>query len=298
MAEKVAMTSGVRETYMHLYPTDELGVGVDPGVTFGDVLGAMAKGDDFYGIVKVGDSTIRERVFEMIAEASGHSYGCVYDLWVSHGTDNVFGDVLRQENRNQHARDGQTIRERSKDMSDEGKTGMTSDWTNFKFFNRGQVTLKQEESRRTGKPYYVAICHFLPGSVTNGIDLGDQNGISGYMRVLLSPKQYERALSQQANGEQVGIGLPSSQLDEDGKVTVRFYDKENPEASHELKINPLAASKANKEGKEAFKARMEHPAPGQETKDALAAKAAEIAQMKSGDAVTRGEVARTAGDVR
>lgn len=93
-------------------------------------------------------------------------------------------------------------------------------------------------------------CRFMPGSVANGIDLGDQNGISGHMTVFLTEKQYFKAAEQKANGEQINVGLPSTQL-KDGKIEVNFYNHESKEA-RTIPVNPFAASKANKAAREAF----------------------------------------------
>lgn len=120
-------------------------------------------------------------------------------------------------------------------------------WTNFKFFNN-QVKLKVIE--KDDRQMYLADCRFMPGSVANGIDLGDQNGISGHMTVFLTEKQYFKAAEQKANGEQINVGLPSTQL-KDGKIEVNFYNHESKEA-HTIQVNPFAASKANKAAREAF----------------------------------------------
>lgn len=75
-------------------------------------------------------------------------------------------------------------------MSNENKNTNVKEettWTNFKFFNN-QVKLKVIE--KDDRQMYLADCRFMPGSVANGIDLGDQNGISGHMTVFLTEKQY------------------------------------------------------------------------------------------------------------
>lgn len=82
------------------------------------------------------------------------------------------------------------------------------------------------------------------------IDLGDQDGISGHMTVFLTEKQYFKAAEQKANGEQINVGLPSTQL-KDGKIEVNFYNHESKKA-HTIQVNPFAASKANKVARDAF----------------------------------------------
>lgn len=140
--------------------------------------------------------------------------------------------------------------ERSLTMSNENKNTNVKEettWTNFKFFNN-QVKLKVIE--KDDRQMYLADCRFMPGSVANGIDLGDQNGISGHMTVFLTEKQYFKAAEQKANGEQINVGLPSTQL-KDGKIEVNFYNHESKEA-RTIPVNPFAASKANKAAREAF----------------------------------------------
>lgn len=140
--------------------------------------------------------------------------------------------------------------ERSLAMSNENKNTNVKEettWTNFKFFNN-QVKLKVIE--KDDRQMYLADCRFMPGSVANGIDLGDQNGISGHMTVFLTEKQYFKAAEQKANGEQINVGLPSTQL-KDGKIEVNFYNHESKEV-RTIPVNPFAASKANKAAREAF----------------------------------------------
>lgn len=59
-----------------------------------------------------------------------------------------------------------------------------------------------------------------------------------------------KAAEQKANGEQINVGLPSTQL-KDGKIEVNFYNHESKEA-RTIPVNPFAASKANKAAREAF----------------------------------------------
>ena len=65
-----------------------------------------------------------------------------------------------------------------------------------------------------------------------------------------SPATIEKAAEQKANGEQINVGLPSTQL-KDGKIEVNFYNHESKEA-RTIPVNPFAASKANKAAREAF----------------------------------------------
>ena len=73
----------VRDAYIRKFPDDELGLEINPRVTFKGVWNAMQNGVDFYGIISVGDSLIRERIFAMMSEKLHIPYDDIYDLWIS-----------------------------------------------------------------------------------------------------------------------------------------------------------------------------------------------------------------------
>lgn len=71
--------------YRNAFPDDDIVDGAPEdrwGLTFADVYGAMEDGGDFYEIIGIGDSVVRERVFGGIADAYGIDYDAVYDLWL------------------------------------------------------------------------------------------------------------------------------------------------------------------------------------------------------------------------
>lgn len=79
------MLESVRDWYMQEYPTDELGAMISHDATFADAwqhLGTY-QGKDVYDVLGVGDSTVRERVFNSMCERVGCDYEQVYDKWVS-----------------------------------------------------------------------------------------------------------------------------------------------------------------------------------------------------------------------
>lgn len=79
----------VLDFYRSFYPNDEEGKNINPNLTFTSLLRGMKKGLDFYEMVGVGDSIIRERIFVALADLySNNDYGEIYNLWVN-GTDNV-----------------------------------------------------------------------------------------------------------------------------------------------------------------------------------------------------------------
>lgn len=87
----VEKKTNIREWYVNnpLYKDDELGLELNPYATFTSVMQGMRKGKDFYEMIGVGDSIIRERIFCMLSQlyAKG-DYGEIYNLWL-YGKDNV-----------------------------------------------------------------------------------------------------------------------------------------------------------------------------------------------------------------
>lgn len=81
------LDSKVKEWYMETYPSDELGADIDGSLTFNEALSAMQGGKDIYDVLGVGDSLVRERVFEGLSDASGKSYGEVYSIWLKKGLE-------------------------------------------------------------------------------------------------------------------------------------------------------------------------------------------------------------------
>ena len=79
----------VLDFYKSFYPNDEEGKNINPNLTFTSLLRGMKKGVDFYEMVGVGDSIIRERIFVALADLySNNDCGEIYNLWM-HGADNI-----------------------------------------------------------------------------------------------------------------------------------------------------------------------------------------------------------------
>ncbi len=72
----------LREYYLTKYPTDELGVELNETPTFAGLLNQLIVGGDVYKYIGVGDSIIRERLFEGLAEELNVKYDYVYELWL------------------------------------------------------------------------------------------------------------------------------------------------------------------------------------------------------------------------
>ena len=71
--------------YIANYPTDDLGKSLDRDATFEGLFFTLANGEDVYRYIGVGDSVIRERLFEKLADITGFDYDYIYDLWMSDG---------------------------------------------------------------------------------------------------------------------------------------------------------------------------------------------------------------------
>ena len=73
----------IKNWYTHYYDTDELGQEINSMATFNDLHRALLDGRDVYKVIGVGDSIIRERLFEELAILLGVSYGDVYNMWLN-----------------------------------------------------------------------------------------------------------------------------------------------------------------------------------------------------------------------
>jgi len=72
----------IREYYLATYPTDDLGTEINPQATFEGLFETLDRYRDVYEYIGVGDSIIRERCFERLAEIMDCSYDVIYDQWM------------------------------------------------------------------------------------------------------------------------------------------------------------------------------------------------------------------------
>jgi hypothetical protein len=72
----------IRQFYLENYPTDDLGLDLNETPTFAGLLNQLIVGGDIYRYIGVGDSLIRERLFERLAEELNVKYDYVYNLWI------------------------------------------------------------------------------------------------------------------------------------------------------------------------------------------------------------------------
>jgi hypothetical protein len=68
----------IKDWYLENYPTDDLGEELNDEVTFEDMWNEDYEKYNIYEVMGVGDSVIRERLFEHLAEIKGVSYDVVY----------------------------------------------------------------------------------------------------------------------------------------------------------------------------------------------------------------------------
>lgn len=75
-------TTRIKDWYCEQYPTDELGFEIDSEITFYDLFRVLDAYGDVYEAMGVGDSIIRERAFEKLAEIMGVEYDYIYEQWL------------------------------------------------------------------------------------------------------------------------------------------------------------------------------------------------------------------------
>ena len=73
----------VAEWYRKTYPDDELGKQIDKSVTFRNIVDALNFDKDIYDVIGVGDSVVRENIFDQLEEAYGINYDLLYNKWMN-----------------------------------------------------------------------------------------------------------------------------------------------------------------------------------------------------------------------
>lgn len=81
----------IRDWYIKKYPDDELGLEIDPKVTFNDLLVTLDFGENVYDCLGVGDSVVRESCFNELARMMKVDYKEIYNLWLNRGYRNTYG---------------------------------------------------------------------------------------------------------------------------------------------------------------------------------------------------------------
>lgn len=101
----------IRDFYMEAYPTDELGKDINGGVDFNDAYECLQVGYDFYSFLGVGDSIVRERVFDALATLMGCSYDHIYYQWRDQGKSPLRGAII-EDMTGMRFRTSESIRQR------------------------------------------------------------------------------------------------------------------------------------------------------------------------------------------
>ena len=79
---KATERTQVKVWYLLNYPTDDLGHEINKFVTFYDIFYALDTYKDIYEVLGVGDSIIRERVFQELARIMEVDYDYIYEQWL------------------------------------------------------------------------------------------------------------------------------------------------------------------------------------------------------------------------
>lgn len=80
--EDFTPSSNVKDAYCKTYVTDELGPEINPKLTFNDIHKALKAHKEFYELIGVGDSLVRERIFGMMSDVFNKDYDYFYNLWL------------------------------------------------------------------------------------------------------------------------------------------------------------------------------------------------------------------------
>lgn len=72
----------IRPWYHKEFPTDTEYTCIRADATFGDVQEALESQGNVYAAIGIGDSVIRERVFDELSVITNKPYDHIYDLWL------------------------------------------------------------------------------------------------------------------------------------------------------------------------------------------------------------------------
>jgi hypothetical protein len=78
----VTNSDKIKDWYTKNYPDDDLGVEINDNNTFEDLWNGIHKHMDIYDVIGVGDSVIRERLFEHLSEIKDVNYDYIYKKWL------------------------------------------------------------------------------------------------------------------------------------------------------------------------------------------------------------------------
>lgn len=82
MLVKPTLKTKLRSWYAHCFPDDELGKSIDEKATFSGLFDTLDGYQDVYAYIGVGDSFVRECIFEGLASCIDADYSYIYDQWL------------------------------------------------------------------------------------------------------------------------------------------------------------------------------------------------------------------------
>ena len=81
----------IKDWYTKNYPTDDLGEEINDVNTFEDLWNGIHNNKNVYHIIGIGDSVIRERLFEYLSEIKEVEYNYIYNKWLESSDDEYAG---------------------------------------------------------------------------------------------------------------------------------------------------------------------------------------------------------------
>lgn len=102
---KLAKRTNVKKWYTKTYPTDDLGQEIRESINFWSLWSLMSQGYDVYSILGVGDSVVRERVFEKLSEILKIDYDVIYQKWLNSDEYSKGGSVTNERKHVNHDED-------------------------------------------------------------------------------------------------------------------------------------------------------------------------------------------------
>lgn len=78
----------VKEWYCVTYPDDNLGCEISSRISFLTIYNAIKSGRDIYEVMGVGDSIIRERIFDKLSIILKVDYSVLFYMWLDKSKSN------------------------------------------------------------------------------------------------------------------------------------------------------------------------------------------------------------------
>lgn len=79
---ELKLETTLKEYYKEKHPTDDICDSMNDQATFRDLIIQLIDHEDVYDIIGVGDSLVRECLFEGLSKLFLVDYDYVYDLWL------------------------------------------------------------------------------------------------------------------------------------------------------------------------------------------------------------------------